>query len=49
MYVCDGVFRLELARQVSARSGRALVELKDNRIEITGTAVLFMEGKMSVP
>ncbi|GJL85174.1 MAG: hypothetical protein DHS20C02_09490 [Micavibrio sp.] len=36
------------AKQVSARGGELICELKDKRVEITGQAVLYMEGTINV-
>ena len=34
------------ARQISHRGGELLCEIKDNRLKITGQAVLFLKGQM---
>jgi len=36
------------ARQISARGGDLLCELKGDRVEITGGAVMFMKGQFYV-
>ncbi len=38
-----------LARQISKRGGNLLCEMRDERVEITGQAVLYMKGEIHVP
>lgn len=37
------------AKQLSKRTGKATLELKGDRIDIKGKAVLFLEGKVYLP
>jgi len=37
------------ARQISARSGEMTCEMKDDRVLLTGSCVLFMQGAISIP
>jgi predicted PhzF superfamily epimerase YddE/YHI9 len=43
-----GARRLE-ARQLSARGGELVCELRDDRVAIAGDAVLYLEGEIEIP